>query len=223
MIMKEIYNEFIKYFYEEDKEKTVLFILDKLAKKEIDIIDLYTMVLTPALNNLTCELADKRICIWKEHIKTAIVRTIVESAYPFVIEKERQLRETRNEYRKGSAVVICPPEEYHDLGARMSADFLTMNGFDTIYVGSNTPYEDFYNAVEVINPDVIAISVSNYYNIVATKRIIQDLKEVKKIKAKIVVGGQAFNHDTSNFEKVKADYYARTFDDIKKIAEEVLS
>ena len=155
--MEKIYNEFKVYFDEENKEMAVKYILEKLHNKEIDVVDLYSYVLTPLLNNIECKLEEERICIWKEHVKTAIVRTIVECSYPYVIEKKNAL----NKSIRGSAAVICPPDEYHDLGAKMVADFLTISGYNAIYVGGNTPYKDFYNAIDIVKPEVIAISVSN--------------------------------------------------------------
>lgn len=208
--MDDIIKEFSQYFEQESKEKAVGFIISKLGSGELDVLDLYTEILTPALNNLRCSLEEQRICIWKEHIKTAISRTIVECAYPFVLKKRDMLGYSG----KGPAVVLCPPEEYHDLGARMAADMLTICGYDTIYVGSNTPYNDFYNAVEYIRPQIIAISVSNYYNIVATKKIIDESRNAIDFPAKIIVGGNAFADDPERFRVVGADHHARTLRDI---------
>lgn len=210
--MKE-YEKFIRLLEEEKKEEALSFIMELLKNKEIDIIDLYTNILAPSLNNMECKLADQNICIWKEHVRTAIIRTIVENCFPYVIEKKKEL----NYANQGTAVVLCPPEEYHDLGARMVADFFTICGYHSIFVGSNTPYQDFYNAIEVIHPDVVAISVSNYYNLVSTKKIISDLKKVDSCSFKIIVGGYAFNRNTENYKMVGADYYANTYLDIEKI------
>lgn len=99
----------------------------------------------------------------------------------------------------------------------MVADFLTISGYNAVFVGSNTPYSDFYNAVEKIKPDLIAISVSNYYNLVVTKKIIEDLR--KKTDSKIIVGGYAFSMNSDNAFMVGADYYAETFENIKNIVE----
>ncbi|MGB4659783.1 MAG: cobalamin-dependent protein [Mobilitalea sp.] len=213
--MEKILKEFEVYFEDENKEEAVKYVLEKLQKKEIDIIDLYTHILTPLLNNMKCKLEDKRICIWKEHIKTGIVRTIVECSYPFVIQKRDELH--RN--KRGFAAVLCPPEEYHDLGARMVADFFTIAGYDAIFVGSNTPYKDFYNAIDVIQPEIVAISVSNYYNLVATKRLIEEIKSAVKTPIKVVVGGYAFTEDDNKYKVVGADYYAKTYEDIIGIAD----
>lgn len=215
--MKKYAEEFKQILETENKEKAVEYALGLLNDNVMDVVSLYSEVLAPSLNNMYCSLSDKNVCIWKEHVRTAIVRTIVECCFSYVIEK----RNSDNPTKKGTAVILCPPEEYHDLGARMVSDYLTICGFDSIFVGSNTPYEDFYNASERIKPKIIAISVSNYYNLVVTKKIIEDLR--KKTESKIIVGGYAFSMNSSNSTLVGADYFAENFDDIKCILEKEAS
>jgi len=211
--MEKKYEEFIAFLEDENKEDALSYALNLLRNKDMDVIALYTNLLTPALNKMECKLADKNICIWKEHVRTAIVRTIVECCYPYVIEKKKEL----NYAAVGTAVILCPPEEYHDLGAKMVADFLTICGYKAIFVGSNTPYQDFMNAIDSIHPNIVAISVSNYYNLVATKKIIEDLRLVNHSPFKIIVGGYAFDRNTENYKLVGADYYANAFLDIERI------
>jgi len=212
--MKKKYDDFLSFLEEENKEEALSFALNLLKNKEVDVIELYTNILAPALNKMECKVADKNICIWKEHVRTAIVRSIVECCYPYVMEKKKEL----NYSAGGTAVVLCPPEEYHDLGARMVADFFTICGYKAIFVGSNTPYNDFKNAIEVIHPNIITISVSNYYNLVYTKKIIEDLRKVNHNSFKIIVGGYAFDSSKEKYKLVGADYYANSFLDIEKIA-----
>jgi len=212
--MNENYEQFKKLLEEEKKEEAVEFALKLIKAKEIDVLELYTQILAPALNAMECRFEDKKICVWKEHVRTAIVRTIVECCYPYIVEKKKQM----NCMEKGIVSVLCPPEEYHDLGARMTADFFMLCGYQVVYVGSNTPYQDFYNVIDIIKPEIVAISVSNYYNLVSTKKIIQELKQGKYNAFKIVVGGYAFDKDKENVKIVGADYYAHTFEDIQKIA-----
>lgn len=213
--MKEIKEQFVEYLEMEDKERAYHYVMQKLQSEEIDVIDLYTKVLTPALNEMKCELSDHRICIWKEHIRTAIVRTIVEACYPFILKKRKEL----DLPDQGSVIVVCPPEEFHDLGARMVSDFFMINGYHSIFVGSNTPFEDFYQAIEILKPNIVAISVSNYYNLVVTKKIIATIREKIKDPVKIVVGGNAFFNRIDNFKLVGADIYTATYEDIQKIKE----
>lgn len=199
----------------EDKQAAVEYAIDLLNQEKLDVIDLYSHILAPALNSMQCFNKEQHICVWKEHVRTAIVRTIVECSYPYVIKERNRL----NMGKKGKVVVLCPPEEYHDLGAKMAADFYTICGFDVTFVGSNTPYVDFYNAIGVVKPDIIAISVSNYYNLVVTKKIIEALKEKMQNSAQIVVGGYAFSKSKDKVQMVGADFYAESFEDIKRIAE----
>lgn len=214
--MKE-YEEFLELLEAENKQQAVLFALDLLDSGKMDVITLYTQILTPALNQMECRLNDKKICIWKEHVRTAIVRTIIECCYPYVEKEREKLGMTQNK----TAVVLCPPEEYHDLGARMAADFFTLCGYNAIYVGSNTPYQDFYNAAELIKPHIIAISITNYYTLVISKKIISELKKLLGDTTKIAVGGYAVRQHTGNFEALGADYWAESFEDILEITGEV--
>lgn len=215
MQLEVYYREFSSILASEDKEAALNYAINLLKRQELGIVDLYTKILGPALNQMTCDDEDQRLCIWREHVHTAIIRTIVESCYPFVIAEKNKL----NSAERGTAAVLCPPEENHELGARMVADFLTICGFQTIFVGSNTPYADFLNGVELIGPKLIAISVTNYYHIVVTKKIVAELRAKMGDRVKIVIGGNAFDSNPEHIQAVGADYYVRSFEDLQKIAE----
>ncbi|HMF31113.1 MAG TPA: hypothetical protein VKK79_06850, partial [Candidatus Lokiarchaeia archaeon] len=120
--IEDLYVEFRSLLDQEKKEECVDWALAKVANNEIEVVQLYTDILTRTLNNITCEDEDKWACVWREHVKTGIVRTIIECCYPYV-KTARDLR--CGETRKGKALVLCPKEEYHELGARVVADFFT--------------------------------------------------------------------------------------------------
>lgn len=197
-----------------DKAGALSYVLTLLESHEASLVEVYEGLLSPALNQMVCREEDRRICIWNEHVHTAIIRTIVENCFPYVMREKDHLGFPS----AGTAAVLCPPEENHDLGARIVSDYLTICGYNAIFVGSNTPYEDFLSGIEIIKPKLIAISVSNYYHIVVTKRIIAELKEKADPKAVIVVGGFAFDSNPDHIKAVGADHYARSFEDIKAIA-----
>lgn len=212
--MEDILIKLEEFLDKEEKEQAVMYLLNKLKTREITLFDLY-QILSDALNNMNCKPEDKNISIWKEHVKTAIIRTVVECCYPYVLEQ----RDLLHLPKKGKVAVLCPPGEYHDLGARMVADFFTMSGYQSIFVGSNIPYQDFYHAIRIIKPTVIAISVSNYYNLIAAKKMIDEIKQVLDYPLKVIVGGHAFREEEKiNFHMVGADYYAKNFDDILAFA-----
>ena len=176
---------------------------------------LYTDILAPSLNERFCEDRSREICIWEEHVRTSIVRSVIECCYPYVT-KERTDR--YGSPPKGRAIVACPTEEYHEIGARMVADFLTLCGYDAVFVGANTPQDDILQAIGEIRPAVVAISVTTCYNLVAAGRTLRRIRRIRDETAqdfKIIVGGYAFQQNPDTYRDMGADLFLNTFEDIR--------
>jgi methanogenic corrinoid protein MtbC1 len=213
-----LYEEFVSYLDNKDRKKCVEFILSKLASSELDIVTLYEEILTPSLREEFYQ--DKhKICIWEEHVRSSIIRTVIECCYPYVV-KERD-----NKYQaaaKGRVVVACPTGELHEIGARMVTDFFTLCGLDATFVGANTPQDEILDAIGYIKPKYMAISVSNYYNLLAARKTIQKVGEISKTLGpdfKVIVGGYAFEQNPCTCDDVGADLLLHSFSDIEKLSE----
>lgn len=211
--MEKYYIEFMKLLEEENRYDCVNYAINLLKEKKVNIVQLYEEIIKPSIQNITCKVSEKNMCVWQEHVRSAIVRTVIESCYTYVIEE----RNTNKVVTNKKVVVLCPEEEYHDIGARMISDFFTILGYESIFVGSNTPKEDFLAAVEFIKPDIIAISVTNYYNLVAAKVAVQNIKSKIKNDIKIIAGGSAFASNKDAHNIIGADYTVETYADIKKL------
>ena len=118
--------------------------MELLENKEISIIELYENVLTMALYDIDCQEGDIE-CIWKEHVQTSIVRTIVELVYPYVLKE-------KEETKKDKVLVVCPTEEHHEIGAKMAHDFFLLQGYDSTFIGANTPLTVILAACEFVKP-----------------------------------------------------------------------
>jgi methanogenic corrinoid protein MtbC1 len=213
--MHPLYGEFVKLLEEESGEKVLDFVQSKLARKELDIVTLYDQLVAPSLNNMVCK-EDPNTCIWREHVRSSIVRTVIESSYRFVIEE----RNEKHGPKAGDKVlVICPLEEYHELGARVVADFFTLCGFDVKFVGANTPKEVVLSAVEQVRPRYIAISVTNRYNLFAAQRTIAMIRGSSAGNVKIIVGGRAFEGNPDRYKEIGADLVMQGYEDIRKLRE----
>jgi methanogenic corrinoid protein MtbC1 len=214
-----LYEEFISYLDNKDRQKCVGFILSKLASNELDIVTLYEEILTLSLREEFCQDKQKKICIWEEHVRSSIIRTVIECCYPYVV-KERD-----NKYgavARGRVVVACPTGELHEIGARMVTDFFTLCGLDATFVGANTPQEEILDAIGYIKPRYMAISVSNYYNLLAARKTIQKMGEISKTLGpdfKVIVGGYAFEQNPCTCDDVGADLLLHNFADIKRLSE----
>lgn len=216
-LMQPIYEEFIFHLDKQDKQRCVAFVLDILSRQRIDIVTLYEQILAPSLRERFCHDKQEEICVWEEHVRTSTVRTIIECCFPYVVE------ERSKKYKSGAAgkaIILCPSEEYHEIGARMVADFFTLCGYDAVFVGANTPITDILGAIGCIKPEFMGISVSNSYNILTAQRLIKNILEIKahaNTKFKIVVGGCAFRQQPEIYLQIGADLMLDTFSDIKKL------
>nr|MDO8117725.1 cobalamin-dependent protein [Candidatus Sigynarchaeota archaeon] len=198
-------NDFISALEREDKIFCVEWATNKLQSGVLDVISLYSSVLTPALNShASCE-NDDFPCIWKEHVRTGIVRTIIEAAFTFVLKERNKLGWNNNDK---TVLVLCPPKETHEIGARMVADFFTMFGYNTLFVGSDTPVKSFLSAIEINHPRYVAISTTNPYNVFHLQKTIEQIRAAgKSSDLKIVVGGSAFKNKPDLYKTIGADMY----------------
>lgn len=210
---KNSYNTFLKLVDNEDKDQALSFILDLLNNGE-SVVSVYQNYLIPVLALYECPVEDQEICIWKEHARTSIIRTILEASYQYIIKtKEKAINK--------SIITLCPQEEYHEIGAIIVNHYFSLLGFESKYIGANTPNETILSAIKVLKPDYIAISVSNYYNIVVTKRLTNEIRN-QYPDVKIIVGGQVFRHPES-LNQIEYDYILNDFEEIMAFRNEVVN
>ncbi len=203
--MNDIKSNFISALDSQDKERAVMVCKESLESGNVEVIDLYLDILTPALRSWDCDYASDRLCIWNEHIRSSIVRTVMECCFPYIVKKRRDNGSEKNDQ---TVAVLCPPEEYHEIGARMISDIFTIAGYNSIFVGANTPLDTFLEAAKKLSPMYVAISVSNYYNLINTRRMISRIKEAGG-KSRVVVGGNAFEKNPDYWKEVGADIFLK--------------
>lgn len=210
---KKHYDVFIDLIEKENKDKALLYILDLLEKGE-KVVEIYQSLLIPALLDFQCKAIDKEICIWKEHTRTSIIRTILEASYKYVIkEKQKPIGK--------KVIVLCPKEEYHEIGAIIASHYFSIVGFESAYIGANTPTDDILSAIRALKPDYIAFSVTNYYNLVVTKKLTEKIRKAYP-NLKIIIGGQAFENEGA-LEQVDFDYHLKNYKLISEFSKEVIS
>lgn len=208
--MNPYYPKFLDLVNHENKDEAMLYVLDLLKEKKIELYDLYDFFLRPVLNEFVCNSEDEEICIWKEHVRTSIVRTILESTYPYLIEVKKTVKPNNQK-----VVVVCPSEEFHEVGAIIVTNYFTLAGFDAQYIGANTPKGDIVSAVKALKPDYLALSVTNYYNLVVTKQITEQVKGLFP-NVKVILGGNAFSKPGA-LDYLVYDYHLKTKEDIFKL------
>jgi methanogenic corrinoid protein MtbC1 len=204
--MNSYFEHFMKHIENEEKDQAVLFAINLLKTGELSIEDLYLQLLTPSLLYFSCQVDDEEICIWKEHARTSIIRTILEISYLYVIERVKAVNKVNK-----SVVVLTPALELHEIGAIMNTHFFMLEGFDASYIGANTPKIEILSAIRAYQPDFIALSVTNPYNLIVTKQTTDEIKK-QFPHVGIILGGQAFK-DQKALLDIKHDYILQSLED----------
>lgn len=212
--MNRYFEEFEKIISQEDKDSSVKYVMNILSEKLLTLEQVYMELLVPAQQTFFCKEEDKELCIWKEHTRTSIIRTILECTYPYVIERRNHIKKTNKK-----VVILTPSEEYHEIGAIIVNHYFQLAGFNSQYIGANTPKNDILLAIKAYKPDYVALSVTNYYNIVITKKVAAEIRKFYP-DVKIIVGGQAFLQQGA-LDQVDHDYYLNKASDVYSFVKEI--
>lgn len=215
-MIKDTLNEFLGILDQENKEEAVKFAIGLLENNKLSVEELYINLLAPSLFFFSCKVEDEEICIWKEHFRTSIIRTILEISYTYILKRLHEIPKINKK-----VVVLTPAFEYHEIGAIMNAHFMLLEGFDANYIGANTPKNEILSAIRAYEPDFIALSVTNPYNLVITKQITDEIRRFFP-HVGIILGGQAFR-EPHNVETIKYDYILQSLDDLKAFRKQVSS
>ena len=144
------------------------------------------------------------ISVAEEHVATAIVGRIAAALYP---------RFASVDAYRGEAVVTAGQNEFHELGARMLADLLEMEGWDVTYLGANTPKEELLVNLKQKKPFMVALSIATVFNLNQVRQTIEMIKtDTETRDIKIMVGGLAFNGMPQLWDDFGADGYAADAD-----------
>ena len=207
--------QFIQYLEKNNKEGAINFALSLLENETLTVPVLYEDVLAPSLNRIEVPREKEDSLIWREHLMSYIVRTVMEAAYPYVLKE----RDKAGKAMKGKLVVLaCPEEEYHEIGIRMGADFFTILGYQVAFIGSNTPRDTLLNAVQELKPAIVSISITNFLNLAQLPAIVLALKALKP-DLQVYLSGSALKHTGKDAADFNADGVLNTFASIQALGE----
>jgi len=217
-----LYEAFTRALSARDKARCIQLAREALDSESISIPELYEGVLAMSLYQIASNDKEQKISIWEEHVQSGIVRSVIEISYPYIL---KMLKKEGNE-QLPVAVVFCQEEEYHELGARMATDFLTLLGFEAVFIGANTPAEDALAAVVALKPKLVCISVTSFFHLTKLQNLIQGMRALmvagRVSQFSIVAGGYAVNNTPGVAAQLKPDYFASCYSDLVKIREAML-
>jgi methanogenic corrinoid protein MtbC1 len=150
--------------------------------RRASVADFYDKILRPTMYQIG-ELWDaKKLDVGDEHIASNTAMHLIENIGTKPKTKS-----------KGKTILICTPDgEYHAIPCFMMETYLSLNGYDVINLAPSAPSKSIMNHISDKKPDLILISVTLKEHINSCDRLIKNLK---KFKVPIIVGGQALQDE----------------------------
>lgn len=148
------------------------------------VIGLYEEVFKTALYEVGRLWETNQITVATEHLATAITEGVLNELFEQIISGKKHNRKV---------VVACAEKEQHQVGIKMVADVFEMKGWESFFLGTGIPTSELVKFIREIEPDLLAISLSVYFNFANLKKMLDALKS-EFPELQVILGGQAFNH-----------------------------
>ncbi len=195
----ELARSYLQTLLRADRHTASAMILQSV-EKGASLKDIYSQVFQPSQRELGRLWQSHQITIAQEHFCTAATQMVMSQLYPAIFMGPRNGR---------CMVMACVGRELHEIGARMVADFFEMDGWDSYFLGANTPPEAVLAALEDRRADLLAISVTMTFHLERVYELIEAVRSHPRLaRTRILVGGYPFNISAGLWRKVGADGFA---------------
>jgi methanogenic corrinoid protein MtbC1 len=209
-------HEYLNALLNADREQAYTLVLAQF-NAGVPARDLYLHVFQPVLHETGRLWQMHKISIAHEHYVTASTQQILARLYTPFIGGSKYTR------RNGKTLVAaCVESELHEVGMRMVADFFEMDGWNTYYIGANTPSRSIIETVKDRKASAVALSSTMSFHIPQLYSIIRSLRETHETAdVTIIVGGYPFNLIPTLWRTIGADAYASSAEEAVIIANQL--
>ena len=172
--------------------------------------DIYLRVFQPTQREMGRLWLLNEVSIAEEHYVTAVTQVAMARV---------QARSHADAWADKTLVAASVGSELHDLGIHMIADIFELDGWNTRYLGANTPKAAVLEAVRASSADVLALSATMASHVTRVAEIIDELRaDDATAHVKVLVGGYPFNVAPDLWQRVGADGYAPDAETAPQIA-----
>jgi|AntAceMinimDraft_17_1070374.scaffolds.fasta_scaffold06000_2 corrinoid protein of di/trimethylamine methyltransferase len=122
---------------------------------------------------------------------------------------------------KGKIVIGTVEGDLHDIGQNLVSMMLEGAGFEVVNLGSETPSDEFVQAVKEHSPDIVGMSAMLTTTMLHMPEVIDALKEAGlRDKVKMMIGGAPLTQDYA--DEIGADGYSPDASTATKLANKLM-
>lgn len=149
-----------------------------------DFLEVYTGLFQPSMYRVGELWEYNKISVAAEHMASSITEGLMN----------RVAMDMEPAPAVDKSVVVGSVEgELHQIGAKMVADVFELHGWDTLYLGADTPLGELLRLLREQTPDAVALSLTVFFHMPALIKMIDAIRE-EFPELPILVGGQGFRH-----------------------------
>lgn len=205
--------KYIQHLLKGERKRANDLVMD-LVSSDYPIQDIYLEIFQESQHEIGKLWKANKITIAEEHYCTAATQLIMGQLYPLIFATPKNDR---------VFVGTCVGGELHELGVRMVADFFELGGWNTYYLGANTPAKSIIETIVKEDADIVGISVTMTFHIEEVVSLIQQIRSDSRCRnVKILVGGYPFLLDDALWRKIGADGYAKNAREALIVAEQLI-
>jgi methanogenic corrinoid protein MtbC1 len=182
-----------------DREAAKALIVDKI-RSGTSMAAIYLEIFQASQYELGRRWHDGTISVAEEHYCSAATQVIMSQIQGMVPAAPRN----------GRRLVAAAVEgDFHEIGIRMIAELLELDGWDSYFLGANCPPASVVSALLGRQAGLLCLSVTVPYNLIALESTILLAREATpEGGVKIMVGGSPFNTLPDLWRRMGADAYA---------------
>jgi methanogenic corrinoid protein MtbC1 len=181
--VEEISEEFVNYLLTGRKKESSAIIFQFLNQNN-SFLELYEKLIKKSLYKIGELWEYNKITVAAEHLASAIIETILNELYPKIAKTEKQNKKI---------LLACVENEFHQIGIKIISDIFELNGWNSFFLGANTPTNELIRFAKSINPDIIGLSMSIYFHLPVLENMLLKIKD-EFPEIPIIIGGQAFRY-----------------------------
>ncbi|MCA9973676.1 MAG: cobalamin-dependent protein [Anaerolineales bacterium] len=189
-------------------------LIQEAVQQGTPVQEIYLQVFEPVQHEIGRLWQLNQISVAEEHYCTAATQLVMSQLYPHIFTTRK------NGWRFTAASI---GGELHELGIRMVADFFEMAGWDTVYLGANTPAQAIVETLQAARSHILGISATMMFHITAVAELIRQVRLTPAGRQiRIMVGGYPFNVTPDLWQSVGADGFASNAVEAVHVATQLL-
>lgn len=191
------YIEEIKTLVMEGEDEEIVDKIKEAVDDGVDPLDIVSNSLIQAMNEIGPMMASGEVFVPEVLMSAETMQVGLEYLKPMINEEDID--------SAGVVVIGTVEGDLHDIGKNLVAMMLESSGFEVHNIGIDQSPQDFVDAIEKYNADIVGLSALLTTTMIAMKETVELIKN-KGLDVKITVGGAPVSEEFA--KEIGADGYS---------------